>query len=834
MRIVIDMQGAQTESRHRGIGRYTLSLALALVKIKGDHEIILALNGLFSDSIEPIRKAFDGVIPQENIKVWSAAGPLSAEFPEHKIRRQAVELLRESFIKGLQPDFVLVTSLFEGFKEDFTCSIGNLLETVPTAVILYDLIPLLDPKTYLPTPSLARWYWEAIETFKKADLLLAISNSSKNEAVEHLPFSDQDITTIYAGVDESFCQIEISEAEKTAFKEKFQITKEYLLYLGAADDRKNHIRLIEAYAGLPKALREKHQLLLVGYFSKGKRARFKKKVTSCGLAPHEVLLVEDVTNTEAVVFYNLCKAFVFPSWHEGFGLPVLEAMKCGKAVIAANSSSLPEVVGREDALFDPFDVTQILKKIQLVLEDDDFRQDLEKSGLQFAKQFSWEATAKLAITAMETFVRENKREPLALQDPSSLRKAVIAQMKGLADFEKELNLLQMAAAIAQNHPLPRAKTLFVDISELVTKDAKTGIQRVVRSIITEWVKRPPAGVQIELVYATTQHGYRYAKNFTAKLSGEIAENLDEEVIEFQGGDIFLGLDLQHHVVMAQKDYYEKLKNLGVKVWFVIYDLLPVLQPDVFPAGMLEVHQEWLENVTQGEGVICISDAVSKELDLWMADNVDQSARPLKNRFFHLGADVENSAPSKGISEDEYKTLEKIKQQTSFLSVGTIEPRKGHVQTLAAFELLWDEDLDVSLVLVGREGWNIQKLTDQIKTHPQLGKRLFWLNGISDEFLEEIYKSCSCLLAASVGEGFGLPLIEAAQHKLPILARNLPVFEEVAQEYAQYFTGFEAVDLSEAVKEWLSEYKENQHQKSTDMPWLTWAQSAKQLFKAILS
>jgi hypothetical protein len=91
MRIAIDMQGVQTESRFRGIGRYSLSLALAIVRNRGDHEIILALNGLFPDSIEPIRAAFDGLLPQENIRVWHAPGPVQEEYPSNDQRREVAE-----------------------------------------------------------------------------------------------------------------------------------------------------------------------------------------------------------------------------------------------------------------------------------------------------------------------------------------------------------------------------------------------------------------------------------------------------------------------------------------------------------------------------------------------------------------------------------------------------------------------------------------------------------------------------------------------------------------------------------------------------------------------
>ena len=89
---------------------------------------------------------------------------------------------------------------------------------------------------------------------------------------------------------------------------------------------------------------------------------------------------------------GLCALFVFPSWHEGFGLPLLEAMQCGRPVLASNRSSLPEVVGRKDALFDPFDLKDMADKIELALTDASFRQSLADYGLEQSKKFSWKAS----------------------------------------------------------------------------------------------------------------------------------------------------------------------------------------------------------------------------------------------------------------------------------------------------------------------------------------------------------------------------------------------------------------------------------------------------------
>jgi hypothetical protein len=116
MRIVIDMQGAQTESRFRGIGRYSLSLAQGIVRNRGEHEVFLVLNGMLNDSIENIRAAFADLLPQSHIRVWYAEGPVSDRDPANKARREVAELIRQACIDDLQPDVVHVTSAVEAIS----------------------------------------------------------------------------------------------------------------------------------------------------------------------------------------------------------------------------------------------------------------------------------------------------------------------------------------------------------------------------------------------------------------------------------------------------------------------------------------------------------------------------------------------------------------------------------------------------------------------------------------------------------------------------------------------------------------------------------------------
>jgi glycosyltransferase involved in cell wall biosynthesis len=345
---------------------------------------------------------------------------------------------------------------------------------------------------------------------------------------------------------------------------------------------------------------------------------------------------------------------------------------------------------------------------------------------------------------------------------------------------------------------------------------------------------PPIGYRVEPIYATVEsHGYRYAREFTLAFLGCPVASLTDDLIEARSGDIFVGLDLQPHVVPAQLEFLESLRSWGVRVYFVVYDLLPILIPYAFSEGGDISHINWLNAIVRFDGALCISYAVAGDLTKWLESNAPKRLRPFKIGWFHLGADIENSMPTSSIPDHASQVLAQLASHPSFLMLGTIEPRKCHTQTLAAFEQLWAEGVDANLVIVGKHGWKMETLIETLRCHPELGKRLFWLEGISDEYLEKVYAASSSLIAASEGEGFGLPLIEAAQHKLPIIARDIPVFHEVAGKHAYYFSGLEPDDLARAVREWQELYQSGLHQKSDDMPWLTWKQSTQHLLDVIL-
>ena len=1594
MRIVIDMQGAQTESRFRGIGRYTLAFAKAVVRNRGEHEVILALSGLFPDTIDTIRAAFDGLLPPENICVWSAPGPVKAEHPDNNTRRKTAELVREAFLASLQPDLIHITSLFEGYLDDAVTSIGRFDTQTPVSVSLYDLIPLLNPAQYLtPNPRYAAYYEDKIASLREAQWLLAISAYSRQEGIQTLNASAEHIVNVGTAIGAEFQPLTIAPAASTALLSRLGITRPFVLYTGGADERKNLPRLIEAWSALPAPLRHNHQLLFAGRMSEFNILEFRRIARQHGLQPDELLFSGYISDEELVQLYNLCKLYVFPSWHEGFGLPALEAMACGAPVIGANTTSLPEVIDLPEALFDPYSATAIRDKIQQALTDGVFRQKLCAHGLQQVKKFTWDKTAKQAMAAWEknasrhcppapwqksqehskflyenlvkkiaalpnenlklvnlrqlaaclekneqqifSYLRKNKlpqkitwriegpfdssyslalvnREiaralaflghavvlhstegpgdfnpnadfllgnpdlaemhqradhfsawdvditsrnlypprvadmhsrlnslhaygweesgfplewadnfnmalqgmtvmsshvqkimqdhgvaipivvssigtdhwqkitpdhslvvqgkkfrflhvsscfprkgadvmlqaygsafsasddvtliiktfpnphnaihqwladarnskpdfpdvkiieedftdgqlkalyeqchalvapsraegfglPMAeamlsglsvittgwsgqtdfctpenswlidydfqraqshfgifssvwaepkldhlaqimrevYQTPESVRqqKTAIGQQllaqafcwrdtasrmveaarnwsekttrptprtgwvsswntkcgiasysehlirnmpsevqvlaahthaptaadesnvlrcwtTGDSDFLKDLDqaiistkinalviqfnygffnfehlssflfrqksaglkvvivlhatndpahaphkkLSFLAPALAQcdrvlvhsvddlnrlkllgltnnvtlfphgvldydspaknlqqtpdyftvtsygfflphkgllelilaieilhkkgmkirlkmvnaEYPAPesrlaieqakstvakkglghiiefnteylpdsmsikmlsdadlvifpyqetgesssaavrygiacgrpvaatplgifddvasavhflpgtspqaiadgistlaqdiasaaprfleknaaserwrnehkysklgsrihglitavgntvqtdhlpqRRKQLLFDVSQVYQHDDGTGIQRVVRNILAELQRATPTGYDICPVYGTKAENFRYTGKFHP--AGSTCAH-DGQAVIAGPGDIFLAVDLTAHLFPEAEQHLQALRQAGARVFYVVHDIIPLRHTQYTIPFIQQAFDVWLRALGRcADGLVCVSNAVAQDVAAWLQEH--QSAPPLPPiAHFHLGADMERAGPTQSLPPESAAVLQHIRARTSFLLVGTIEPRKGHAQTLAAFELLWAQGVQANLVIVGKSGWNTEDLSQQLRQHPENGQRLFWLEGINDAYLEAVYAASTCLIAASYCEGFGLPLIEAARYRLPILARGIPVFREVAGEHAAYFEGPTPQDLANAIERWLALHASGQHPRPDAMPWQTWAQSAQQLLQHIL-
>lgn len=504
-------------------------------------------------------------------------------------------------------------------------------------------------------------------------------------------------------------------------------------------------------------------------------------------------------------------------------MPVLEAICCGAAVIGSNVTSIPEVIGDKNALFDPFSISSMTEKMQEALTSQEFLKELKVNANKQKNKFSWNISAQKAVQALLGFEdKTQKVQPIAVDK-------LISDIKMNYEFDDE-NHIKIANAIAYNNRVFAKPQLLVDISELVRVDAKSGIQRVVRSILSEWLKLDLDTCDIKPIYFDGET-FRYANSFVNKSFGI---ELDDEdyPIDFNKQDSYIALDLNAHLIDEAKPMLKHFKSIGMSVSFIVYDILLLQNSNWWPQGTSDVFEKWVRNIVDlADTLICISRSVADELEDWIVYNIQDNKQIPRITSFHLGADIANSLPSKGLPKDAGDVVSKLLEKPTFLTVGTIEPRKGHRQLLKAFEELWEEGYDLNLVIVGKKGWLVDELCEELENHKYLNEKLFWLNAISDEYLESVYEASTCLIAASEAEGFGLPLIEAAQKNKPLIIRDIPVFKEVAGDSAFYFNNSHNPSvISGAIKEWLS--LKGEHPSSSDMKYLTWEESSKILLQKL--
>nr|WP_276977812.1 glycosyltransferase [Ferrimicrobium acidiphilum] len=444
MRIVVDLQGAQATSRNRGIGRHSQALAMAIAKNADTHDVRVALSGLFPETIESIRDSFDRLLPQDHIHVWRAPGPVCEASDNNAWRRNVAERIREAFLAALKPDVVHISSLFEGLSDDAVTSIGVLTD-LPTSMTLYDLIPLVHRETYLTSVTSERWYERKLAHLRRAHLWLAISESARREAIEYLELPEESVVNISSAADPQF-QPRVMRPEQSAqLRERYGLNRPFIMYTGGIDHRKNIEGLIRAYALLPAATRHAHQLVIVCSVNPEEKSILQRLVSAQAITLQDVVFTGFVPDDDLTGLYNLCQVFIFPSWHEGFGLPVLEAMSCGAATIGAAISSTPEVIGRADALFDPHSDGAMAAKLSEVLGNDSFREELRRHGIRQARKFSWDETARRSIEAFERIdavQRKKSRVKVSSSVPSRPRLAYVSPLPpertGIADYSVEL------------------------------------------------------------------------------------------------------------------------------------------------------------------------------------------------------------------------------------------------------------------------------------------------------------------------------------------------------------------------------------------------------------
>jgi glycosyltransferase involved in cell wall biosynthesis len=329
------------------------------------------------------------------------------------------------------------------------------------------------------------------------------------------------------------------------------------------------------------------------------------------------------------------------------------------------------------------------------------------------------------------------------------------------------------------------------------------------------------------VVYTAQNTGRWIRSFRAQAGPRV---------DFRRGDTLVLLDSTWSVDFTRE--LRRARAAGAAVWVVVNDLIPIEYPELAPEGTPILFDQWLRRtVPCASGLLGISRSVADGLrthlsKIGLTDSKSTSALPIEH--FYLGAGLDHV----GVGQHALDAVTAAfgrETGSIYVVVGTIEPRKNHSRILDTFDALWSDGAAVNLFIFGRLGWRSEDLARRIRGHAQFGRRLVWLESGTDAELDYAYRHASALIFASECEGFGLPLVEAMQYGLPVLASDIPVFHEIGADYpTSYFDPHDPHALREAISRFeavtagsgnLSMVRRVQH-------WLSWADSARMLLERV--
>jgi glycosyltransferase involved in cell wall biosynthesis len=1082
---------------------------------------------------------------------------------------------------------------------------------------------------------LLKFYYRRAQSLKRADLLLAISESARREAVDMLQIPGERVDVVLPAADPTFRRIELSSIEKTALRTKYKLPPSFILYVGAIEARKNVALIIEAFGKLPAALQQRHAIVFGGRLEESERLPLRAAAIRFDVDIAKIVFPGYIEEADLTALYSICDLFIFPSTHEGFGLPPLEAMACGAPVLSSRNSSLPEVMGRDDLMFGTYDADELAKKIERILTDGEYAQSIRQWGIEQASNFSWSKTGCQAIQSLERLYERNRDEKRAnvafgrkprlaffsplpgdrsgvadysaellrelgrfydiecivdrsiVTDPWILANFVVrdidffkrhaagydrvvysignsdfhghmfellrhfpgvvilhdfylsgifnwlgyANLRPPADFLRQLYLTHglsaltyaamegrkaaekiyaanyivfeystgvivhsdwaisraqelygasvknkmlripqlralranldrakarqrlgiasgsfvvcsfgfvadtklsdrllaawaeseagnsrdaylifvgdntgtwgaafaqsvaavskranvqitgfvdsnlyddylavadlaiqlrtnsrgetsraildcmaasipviinahgtaaelrddvvvklpdqfanqelataidklfkdreagaelgrrgrneiaeghhpalvgeqihnaieqfskfgdgatqnhliealgelyapvypqnddfalLAEAVARNRPRLGLRRILYDVTQFAESDAHTGIERVVRSILAQIIREPPPGYRVEAVRIDGSR-LRFARDCIARKFGIPADVFPDSLVDTDDGDLYVGVEWAADRLPYIEDWLLDFRRRGGRVVICIHDLLPLQIPHRFPPHIGNVAQRWFETVLHvADQLVCTSKCVADDVIKYGNALSGRKNDPIYVDYFHSSPDIGSSLPTKGLPRHANRLLAELKRRNTFLMVGTVEPRKGHFQTIQAFHHLWEKGIDVNLVIVGKQGWSVNDVVRTIEKSAERDKRLFWFDDASDEFLELIYNCATALVAASEAEGFGLPLIEAAARKLPLIVRDIPVFHEVAGEHAYYFKAKTPAERSDEITKWIVLSRTAKVPDSSKIKTCSWKEAASRFFAPIAS
>jgi glycosyltransferase involved in cell wall biosynthesis len=372
MLIGIDASRA-ARARRTGTEAYSLHLIQALVGTECGHRFRLYTPTQISNLPGPLAQAAAGKSQISNFEVHVIPFP-----------RLWTHLRLAWELKRCPPDVLFVPA-----------HVLPLICPVPALVTVHDLGYLHYPETHR---RFDRWYldWTTRRHVRLAARIIADSQATRDDLIRYYRADPARIAVVYPGRDESLARVSDPETV-AAVKARYGISRDYLLYVGTLQPRKNLVRLVEAFAQIQNS---NLQLVLAGQKGWSYTHLF-ARVEALGLSG-AVIFTGYVADDDKAALLSGATALLYPSLYEGFGLPVLEAMACGTPVLTSDVSSLPEVAGEAALLINPLDTEAIAAGMARLVADASLRGSLVERGWSQIRQFSWAKAARQVLEAIES------------------------------------------------------------------------------------------------------------------------------------------------------------------------------------------------------------------------------------------------------------------------------------------------------------------------------------------------------------------------------------------------------------------------------------------------
>lgn len=262
---------------------------------------------------------------------------------------------------------------------------------------VHDVIPLIFPRGY-SDDYLAGLERSLRNVIGLSSVVVADSINTKNDIQRRFPDINKAIDVVYPGREESFCPVEKSKAFEF-LRKKYPIERDFVLFIGGSDPRKNLSSLIRAFRSLKERGVIPHILVIVG--NKTREAEETLAALRGKTAVDDILFTGYVDRKDINLFYSACSVFVYPSLYEGFGLPILEAFSCGAPVVTSSTSSCGEIASDAAIKIEPSDPEAIAEAIRMVITDGELASDLREKGALRARDFSWERSASRFLEIFE-------------------------------------------------------------------------------------------------------------------------------------------------------------------------------------------------------------------------------------------------------------------------------------------------------------------------------------------------------------------------------------------------------------------------------------------------